>query len=236
MLIPLKKSYDQPRQHIKKERHYFANKGSSSQSYCFSSGHVWMWELGHKEDWALKNWCFWTVMLEKTLESSLDCKEIKPVHPKENQPWMFIERTDAEAPILWPMWRADSLEKTLMLGKIEGRRSGRQRMSWLDGSPTRWTWVWVSFGRWWRTVCCTPWSHRELDTTERLNNNNEHWLILFELMGFFFDIYPQVELMGHMVFWIYILFLVFWETSILFSTVAAPTCISINSVQGVSFL
>ena len=85
-------------------RHYFADKGPSSQSYGFSSSHVWMWELDHKESWALKNWYFWAVVLEKTLESPLDCKEIQPVNPKENQSWIFIGRTDAEAetPILWP--------------------------------------------------------------------------------------------------------------------------------------
>ena len=89
---------------ILKSRHYFANKGPSSQSYGFSIGHVWMWELDHKENWVLNNWWFWTVMLEKTLESPLDCKEIKPVHPKGNQSWTFIGRTDAEAetPILCP--------------------------------------------------------------------------------------------------------------------------------------
>ena len=95
-----------------------------------------MWELDYKESWALRNWCFWTVVLEKTLESPLDCKEIKPIHPKGDKSWVFIRRTDAqaEAPILWPlMWRTDSLEKTLMLGKIEGRRiRGQQRMRWLD--------------------------------------------------------------------------------------------------------
>ena len=80
----------------------FANKGPYSQSYGFSSGHVWMWELDHKESWVLKNWCFWTVVLEKTLESPLDCKAIQPVHPKGNRSWMFIGRTDAEAPTLWP--------------------------------------------------------------------------------------------------------------------------------------
>ena len=91
------------RQHIKKQRHYFANKGTSSQSYGFSSSHVWMWELDYKESWVLKNWCFWTVVLEKTLESHLDSKEIQPVQPKGNQSWIFIGRTDAEAetPILW---------------------------------------------------------------------------------------------------------------------------------------
>ena len=104
VLTPWKKSYDQPRHHIKKQRHYFANKGPSSQSYGFSSSHVWMWELDCKESWALKNWCFWTMVLDKTLKSPLDCKEIQPVHPKGNQSWIFIARTDAEAeiPILWP--------------------------------------------------------------------------------------------------------------------------------------
>ena len=99
-----KKSYDKARQRIKNQRHYFANKGPSSQSYGFSSSHVWMWVLDHNEGRAPKNWCFWTVVLEKTLESPLDCKEIKPVHPKGNKSWIFIGRTDAEAetPILWP--------------------------------------------------------------------------------------------------------------------------------------
>ena len=93
-----------PTYHIKKQRHYFARKDLSSQSYGFSSSHVWMWVLDCKESWAPKNWCFWTVMLKKTLESPLDCKEIQPVHPKGNQSWIFIGRIDAEteAPILWP--------------------------------------------------------------------------------------------------------------------------------------
>ena len=104
MLDPWKKSYNQPRQHIKKQRHYFADKNQYSQSYGFSSSHVGMWELDHKESWALKYWCFWTVVLEKTLESPLDCKEIKPVNPKVNQSWIFSGKTDAKAetPILWP--------------------------------------------------------------------------------------------------------------------------------------
>ena len=102
-LTPWKKSYDQPRQHIKKQRHYFANKGPSSQGYGFSSSHVWMWGLDYKESWVLKNWCFWTVVLEKTLECPLDYKEIQPVHPEGDQSGVFIGRTDAEAetPILW---------------------------------------------------------------------------------------------------------------------------------------
>ena len=104
MLAPWKKSCHQPIRHIKKQRHYFTNKGSSSQGYGFSGGHVWMWELDHKESLALKNWCFWTVVFKKTLESSLDSEEIQPVYPKGDQSWVFIERNDAEAetPIPWP--------------------------------------------------------------------------------------------------------------------------------------
>ena len=139
MLTLWKESYDQPRQHIQKQRHYFVNKGPSSQGYGFSCGHVWMWELDYKESWALKNWRFWTVVLEKTLESPLDCKEIQPVHPKGDQSWVFIGRTDAEAetPILWPLdvksWCIWKDPDALMLGKIEGRRRrGWQRMRWLD--------------------------------------------------------------------------------------------------------
>ena len=100
----LEKSYDQPRQHIKTQRYYFANKGLSSQGYGFSSSHVWMWELDCKESWAPENWCFWTVVLEKTLESPLDCKEIQPVNPQGNQSWILIRRSnvEAETPILWP--------------------------------------------------------------------------------------------------------------------------------------
>ena len=137
MLTPWEKSYDQTRQHIKKQRHYFVNKGPSSQGYGFSSSHVWMWELDYKESWVPKNWCFWTVVLEKTLESPLDCKEIQPVHPKGNQSWIFIGRTDVEAetPILWPPdVKSWLIGKTLMLGKIKGRkRRWWQRMRWLDG-------------------------------------------------------------------------------------------------------
>ena len=166
MLTPWKESYDQARQHIKKHRHYFANKGVPSQGSGFSSSHVWMWELDSKESWAPQNWCFWTVVLEKTLESLLDCKAIQPVHPKGDWSWVFIGRTDAEAetPIIWLpdaelvmdreawhaaihgvakrwtqlsdwtelIWRADSFEKTLTLGKIEGGRRGWQRIRWLD--------------------------------------------------------------------------------------------------------
>ena len=96
-LTPWKESCDQPRQHIQKHRHYFVNKGPSSQDYGFSSGHEWMWELDCEESWAPKNWCFWTVVLEKTLESPLDCKEIQAVHSEGDQPWDFFGRNDAKA-------------------------------------------------------------------------------------------------------------------------------------------
>ena len=105
MLSPWMKSYDQPGQHIKKRRYYFATKGPSSESYGFSSSQAWMWELDYTESWAPKNWCFWTVVLEKTLKSLLDCEGIQPVHPKGNQSWVFIGKTDVEAetPILWSL-------------------------------------------------------------------------------------------------------------------------------------
>ena len=98
------KSSDKPKHHIKTQRHYFADKGLASQNYGFSSSHLWMWELDYKESWVLKNWCFWTVVLGKTLESSLDSKEIQPVFPIGDQSWVFIGKTDVEAetPILWP--------------------------------------------------------------------------------------------------------------------------------------
>ena len=122
--------------HIKRQRHHFADKSPCSQSYGFSSSHLWMWELDHKAGWAPKNWSFWTVVLEKTLENPLDNKEIKPVNPKGNQPRIFIGRSDAEAeaPILWsPDVKSWLVEKALMLGKVEGRRRrGQQRMGWID--------------------------------------------------------------------------------------------------------
>ena len=129
LITPWKESYAEPRQHIQKQRHYFANKGPASQGYGFSSSHVWMWELDCEEGWGPKNWCFWTVVLEKTVESPLDCKEIQPVHSEGDQPWVYFGRNDAKAetPYFGPlMQRVNSLEKTLMLaGFGDRRRRGR---------------------------------------------------------------------------------------------------------------
>ena len=154
ILAPWKKTYDKPRQHIKKQRHYFADKGLSSQSYGFSS-HTWMWELDYKESWVPNNWCFWTVVLEKTLENPLDCKEIQPVHPEGDQPWDFFGRNDAKAetPVLWPPH-----VKNWLIGKdwcwdglgAGGEGDDRGWDGWM-ASRTRWTWVWVNSGRWWWT-------------------------------------------------------------------------------------
>ena len=154
--MPWKESYDQLRQHIKKQRHYFANKGPPSQGYDFSSSHIWMWELDYKESWAPKNWFFWTVVLEKTLESPLDCKEIQPVLPKGDQSWIFIGRADVEAetPILLATW-CEELTHLKRPWCWEGLRAGGEGDSrgW-DGwmaSLTWWAWVWVDSGSWWWT-------------------------------------------------------------------------------------
>ena len=193
MLAPCKKSYDKPRQHIKKQkqqnsvkqlsfikkkkqRHYFANKGLSSQSYSFSRSHIWVWELDYKESWVLKNWCFWTVVLEKTLESPLDCKDIKAVNPKGNQSWIFIGRTDAEAetPIIWPPDAKNRLTgkdpdagkdwRQKEKGKTEDEMVGwhhrlgqefEQALRVGDGQGS--------------LACCSPWGCKKLDMTEQLN-------------------------------------------------------------------
>ena len=176
-LTPWKESYDQPRQHIKKQRQYFANKGSSSQSYGFSNSHAWMWELNYKESWVLKSWCFWTVVLEKTLECPLDCKEIQSVHPKGNQSRIFIGRTDVEAetPILWPpdvknwllgkypdAWRDWGQEEK---GTTEDEMVGWHH--WLNGCEFEQA---LGVGDGQRSLaCCSLWGHKESDTTEWLN-------------------------------------------------------------------
>ena len=171
MLAPWKKSCDKPRQCIKKQRYYFADKSPFMQSYNFSSSHAWMWELDYKESWVPKNWCFWTVVLEKTLESPLDSKEIQPVHPKGNQSWIFIGRTDAEAeaPILWP-----PNVKNWLTGK---RPWCWERLKvWGEGDNREWD-GWVASLSQWRLVgdgqgslaSCSLWGRKESDTTERLN-------------------------------------------------------------------
>ena len=171
------KTYDQPREHVRKQRHYFASIGPTSQSCGFSSSYVWMWELDHKESWAPKNCCFLTVLLEKIPESLLNCKEIQSVNPKGNQSCIFIGRADAEAepPILWPpdvknwlIWKDTNAgidwrweEK----GTTEDEMVGWDH--WLDGhefeqAPR------VDDGQG-SLVCFSPWGHKESDTTEWLN-------------------------------------------------------------------
>ena len=181
MFAPWKKSYDKPRQQIKKQRHHFATKGPYSPSYGFFSSHVCMWELDHKEGWELKNWCIQTVVLEKTLESPLDSKESKPVNPKGTQSWIFIERTDAEAetPILWPPdVKSQLTEKDSDAGKDwrqkEKGMTEEEMVGWHhrfdehefeqapgDGERQR------------SLVCFSPWGHKESDTTKWLSINTQ---------------------------------------------------------------
>ena len=157
---------------------------------CFSSSHVLMWELDHKEGRTLENWWFWTMVLEKTLESPLDCKEIKLGNHKGYQPWIFIGRTDAETevPAFWSYdAKENSLEKSLMLGKIESRRRrGCQRMRWLD-SITDEQELGQTLGNDEGQVglaCCSPWGHKESDTTGWLNKNNNNWPLCTKIIGF----------------------------------------------------
>ena len=176
-LAPWKKSYDQSRHHFKKQRHYFVDKDLSSQCYGFSSSHVWMWELDYKESWALKNWCFGTVVLEKTLDSPLDCKEIQPVHPKGDQSWVFTVRTDAEAetPILcppdaksWLIWKGPDAGKGW--GQKEKGMTEDEMVGWhhrLNGHEFGWT---LGTGdRQGGLACCSSWGQKESDKTEQLN-------------------------------------------------------------------
>ena len=171
------KSYDQTGQNIRKQRYFFANKGLSSQGYGFSSTHVWMWELDCKESWMLKNWCFWTVVLEKTLESPLDCKEIQLVNHKGNQSWIFIGRTEAEAEI---PTRCPPDVKNWLIGKDpdagkDWRQEEKGRTEnemvewhhWLNGHEFEQA-LGVGDGQG-SLACCSPWGRKESHTTEWLN-------------------------------------------------------------------
>ena len=185
MVAPWKKSYEKPRQCTKKQRHHFANKGLSSQSYGFSSSHVWMWELDHKESWTLKNWCFWIVVLEKTLESPLESKEIQPVHPKGDQSWVFIGRTDVEAetPILWP-----PDVKNWLIGKDAdaGKDWGQEEKEATEDEMVGWH-HWFSRHEFEQTPgdsegqgslgCCSSWGHRvRRDLATEQQQHDEFWI------------------------------------------------------------
>ena len=175
-LTPWKENYDQPREHIEKQRYYFANKGPSSQGYGFSCGHVWMWELDCEESWAQKNWCFWTVVLEKALESPLDCEETQPGHSKGDQSWVFFGRNDAKAktPVLWPPH-----VKSWLIGKDfdAGRDWGQEEKGTTEDEMARWHHQLDAHEFEWTLgvgdgqgglACYNSWGHKELDTTELL--------------------------------------------------------------------
>ena len=177
MLAPWEKSYDKPREHINKQRYYFANKGPYTQSYGFSSNHVWMWELDHKEGCVLKNWCVLIVVLKETLESHLDCKEIKPVNPKGNQSWIFIGRTDAEeVSILWPSdGKSQLIGKDPNAGKDKAHKekgaTENEMVGWhhpLSGPEFEQT-PGDSKGQ--GSLACCPRDHKESDMAEPLSNN-----------------------------------------------------------------
>ena len=162
---------------LKKQRHCFGNKGPSSQSYGFSSSHVWMWELDHKEDWVPKNRCFWTVVLENTLENLLGFKEIKSVNPKGNQPWIFIGSIDTEAPILW---RPDAKSQLIWKDPDAGKDWRQKEKGMAEDEMVRWH-HWLNGHELQQTLedgegqeslgCCRQWDWKELGMTEWLNNS-----------------------------------------------------------------
>ena len=177
MLAPWKESYDQPRQYIKKQRHYFVNKYPSIQGYGFSSGHVWMWELDYKESWEPKNCCFWTAVLEKNLKNPLDCKEIQPVYPKGDQSWVFIGRIDVEAetPILWP---PDAKIRLIWKDPDAGKDWGQEEQGMTEDEMVGWHHRFNGHGFGWTPgvgdaqgglACCGSWGQKESDTIEQLN-------------------------------------------------------------------
>ena len=173
MLAPWKKSHSKPSQHIKKQRYQFIDKGTCSQSYGLSNSHVWMWELNHNKGWGSKNWCFWTVVLEKTLEGPFDCKEIQPVHPKGDQSWVFIGRTDAKAetPILWPPGAKSWL---IWKDPDAGKDWGQEEKGTTEDEMVGWH-HWLNGQEFEQTpgdgdgqgglVCCSPWGRIKSDMT-----------------------------------------------------------------------
>ena len=191
----LEKSYDKC---IKKQRCYFAIKRPSSQSYVFSSMEkryvrLWMWELDHKKGWMPKNWCFWTVVMEKIIESPLDCKEIKPVNPKGNQSWIFIRRSDAEAeaPIFWP---PDVKSWLIRKDSDAGKDWRQEEKGTIEDEMAEW-YHWFNGPEFEQILgvgdgqgnlqCCSPWGHIESDTTEQLNSNNNVHLHLWKFTTWF---------------------------------------------------
>ena len=180
-----KKVLSKARQHIKKQRHHFANKGLSSQSYGFSSSHVWMWELNCKESWAPKNWCFCTVVLEMTLESPLNCKEMQPVLPKGKKSWIFIGRSDAQAETV--MLSPPEVKSRLIKDTDAGKNWRQEAKETTEDKMVGWPPLLngyefeqapgadVGQGS---LVCCSLWSHKESDMTERLNNSNIYMVYL----------------------------------------------------------
>ena len=180
------KNYDKPRQPIKRQSHYFTNKGPYSQSYGFSSSHVWKWELDHKESWVQKNRCFWTVVLEKTFESPLDFKEIKPVNRKGNQPWILIGRTDAEAPVLWP---PDGKNRLIRKDPDAEEDWMQEKKGMTKDEMVRWH-PWLSGPEFEQAAgngkgqgsleCSVPWDHKLSDTVKWVNN----YLSLISILSF----------------------------------------------------
>ena len=172
-LAPWRKSCDKSRQHIRKQRHHFAGKGPCSQSYGFSSSHVWMWELDHKEGWVMGNWWFWIVVLEKTLKSPLGSKEIKAVNPKGNKPWIFIGRTDAEAEALI-VWPPDAKSQLIRKDPNAGKDWGQEEKGVTEDKIVGWH-HWLNEHEFEQTpgdsegqgslACCSLWGRKELDIT-----------------------------------------------------------------------
>ena len=180
---------------MKKQKHYLSNKGPSSQSYGFSSSHVWMWELD-SESWVLKNWCFWTVVLEKTLKSPLDCKKIQPVYPKGNQSWIFTGRTDNEAENsnILATWceQLTHLKRPWCWErlKVGGEGDGRGRDGWM-ASLTQWTWIWASSGSWWWTG--KPGVLQSMGS-QRVRHNwvtELNWNLFYNVTGWFLNLWSQ---------------------------------------------